>query len=267
MPSPFPGMDPYLEHPGLWGDFHDSFITYIRQSLQPNLPEPYFAQTGTRLWVETSRRPIGPDVQVRRRPDTEYGQESGAGGTATAVAAEPVVISVPHDEHREPFVEIRSADGNTLVTVVEVLSPANKTSGEHGRGLYLEKQLEILNSKVHLVEIDLLRGGEHTTAVPLDYALEKTGPFDYHVCVHRFDRFSDYVVHPIRLQSPLPTIEVPLLPGDKPVRLDLQSVFNQTYDTGPYRRCVHYGQSAIVPPLSEAQSTWAQGLVATSRSR
>ncbi|HUG93672.1 MAG TPA: DUF4058 family protein [Planctomycetaceae bacterium] len=265
MPSPFPGMDPYLEHPELWGDFHDSLITYIRESLQPALPEPYFAQTGKRLWVETTRRPIEPDVQVRRAEGSAYEPTFGTGGAATALAAEPVVITVPHDEHREPFIEIRSADGNTLVTVVEVLSPTNKTPGEHGRGLYLEKQQEILDGKVHLVEIDLLRGGEHTTAVPLDWALEKTGPFDYHVCIHRFDTYSDYIVHPVRLQSPLPTIDVPLLPGDGSVRLDLQDVFNRTYDTGPYRRCVHYGESEIVPALSDAHARWAADLVLRAR--
>jgi Protein of unknown function (DUF4058) len=40
MPSPFPGMDPFLENPGIFSDFHDSFITYLRENLQANLPPP-----------------------------------------------------------------------------------------------------------------------------------------------------------------------------------------------------------------------------------
>src|SRR5262249_42468208 len=137
-----------------------------------------------------------------------------------------VVISVPHDERRETFLEIYAlqAKGDRLITTVEVLSPSNKTLGEHGRELYLRKQHEMLNSQVHLVEIDLLRGGIPSTAVPHERAVERSGPFDYHVCIHRFDHFEDYLVYPIRLEERLPEIAVPLLPEDAPVLMDLQAI-------------------------------------------
>ncbi len=39
MPSPFPGMDPYLEDPAFWEDFHDRFVTYWSDVLNGSLPD------------------------------------------------------------------------------------------------------------------------------------------------------------------------------------------------------------------------------------
>jgi hypothetical protein len=262
MPSPFPGMDPFLEHPAHFPGLHDSLIVYMRETLQSRLPEPYYAETGDRVWVEVSKRQLGPDVKVLR-PNEETPAGDGTGGLALATAAEtrtkPVVIHVPHDEHREVFLNIfTNLDGNErLVTSIEVLSRANKTPGEHGRDLYLKKQQEILDSKINLVEIDLLRGGIHSTAVPLDRALEKIGPFDYHVCLHQCDRWEDYFVYHFMLEDSLPEIAIPLLPGDRPIAVDLQTLFERCYDTGPYRRRVRYQNNATIPPLQPEQGQWA----------
>ena len=108
-----------------------------------------------------------------------------------------------------------------------------------------------------LVEIDLLRGGVHTTAVPLDRLEAQAGPFDYQVSIHRSDRFEDFLVYPIRLEEPLLEIAIPLLPGDPDVRIDLQAAFNRACDTGPYRRRVRYSESTPVPPLRPDQAEWA----------
>jgi hypothetical protein len=259
MPSPFPGMDPFLEHPDIFPDFHDSFIAYLRESLQARLPSPYIAALGRRAWIEVSERFIGPDVQVVRSHVTPT--ESGA-GSAVAVAerprTQPLVIHVPHDERHEPFVEVYHGQGTDrrLVTCIELLSLTNKTPGEHGRDLYLRKQREVLDSKVHLVEIDLLRAGKHTTAVPQHRLAMVTGEFDYHVSIHHFDNLEDYFVYPIRLNEALPEIVVPLLPGDVAVPLDLQAVFRRTYDAGPYNREINYRQDAPVPSLSPAWQSW-----------
>lgn len=266
MPSPFPGMDPYLERPDVFGTLHDNMITYIIESLQPRLPAPYFADTGRRVWVEMSHRMIEPDVNVRRVAENGGDDAGGAlaVATATLVCAEPVVVTVPHDEHREPFVQImaQTEEGERLVTLIEVLSPTNKTPGSKGRDLYVRKQQEILDSPIHLVEIDLLRGGEHTTAVPRAFALRKTGPFDYHVCVHRSEHFEDYLVYPIALPMRLPTVGIPLLAGDPDVPLDLQAVFDRCYEIGPYRRRIRYDREEPVPPLSPAQGEWAKSCLA-----
>jgi hypothetical protein len=258
-------MDPYLEHPEIFPDFHDSFVAYLREAVQPKLPEPYYAAIGRRAWIEISERYIGPDVNVlRAEPDRPASRSAVAVITR---ASEPLVVHVPHDERQEPLVEISMGRGSDrrLVTSIEVLSLTNKTPGEHGRDLYLRKQREILGSKVHLVEIDLLRDGQHTTAVPLDRLVKVTEPPDYHVCIHKFDNLEDYFVYPIMLQQPLPLVKVPLLPGDGEVTIDLQQVFQRTYESGPYSREIDYRRDVPIPPLSAEQATWAAQILALIR--
>lgn len=278
MPSPFPGMDPFLEHPDFFPDLHGSLNVYVREALQASLPEPYFAVINERLWVEAGKRIVEPDVDVVR------GGEAGRGGVAVAAPARstPLVIRVPMQRIRQKFVEIRmrhKTDGERVVTSIEILRPSNKSRSGRGREEYLRKQREVLNSDsrnvgfgrdgmrkqrevlasdVHLVEIDLLRGGEHTTAVPLARLKKRAGSFDYHICVHRFETIDEFHVYPFRLEDPLPEIAVPLLPGDGDVRVDLQQVFNRAYDSGPYRRRVPYDPRALVPALSAKRLTWVR---------
>jgi hypothetical protein len=259
-------MDPFLEQPERFPGFHDKLITYLSELLQPKLPDPYFADSGRRAWIEVSERFIGPDVQVLKpRQAKERPEERNAGGVAVEVppSTRPLVIHVPHDERSEPFIEIYTGrrSERRLVTTIEVLSPSNKAPGEQGRELYVRKQREILQSKVHLVEIDLLRAGEHTTAVPQHRLLAKAGRFDYHVCVHRFDRFEDYLVYPIQLAEHLPEVAIPLLPGDPSIPVDLQAVLDRAYDAGPYRREIDYRAEAPFPPLPPEQEAWAAGVL------
>ena len=269
MPSPFPGMDPYLEHPEIFPGLHDRLVAYLSEALQPVLPSPYYADMGRRAWIEVTERYIGPHVNVLRKRSRDTHVKSGNGGVATAArtATRPLVIHVPHDERREPFVEIYAGRGKNrrLVTTIEVLSPSNKKPGEEGRDLYLRKQRELLKSQVHLVEIDVLRGGEHTTSVPHDRLVAKAGPFDYHVCVHQFDNVEDYLVYAIQLAEPLPAVSVPLLPGDGAVPVDLQAVFTRSYDTGPYTREIDYLRDRPVPPLRPKQARWAKQCLAKAR--
>jgi hypothetical protein len=266
MPSPFPGMDPYLETPEIFPDFHDSVITYLREALQANLPAPYFAALGRRVWIEVSRRSVDPDVQIQRaRVGVQLPRSAVAGSSAIATQpiARPLMVKVEHDEFREPFVEIytRTDEGKRLVTSIEVLSLSNETPGEQGRELYVRKQKEILASKAHLVEIDLLRAGEHVSAVPLEAAIAVCGAFDYHVSVHRFDDQETFFVYPIRLEEHLPPVAIPLLPSDAPITLDLQAVFDRCYDAGPYSREVRYGEDRIIPALDPDQATWLDAIV------
>lgn len=267
MPSPFPGMDPYLEDADMFPSLHGNLVFAIQELLQPQLPEPYFAKTNERVWVEMTARYIEPDVDVFASPRRPKRARPERGGIAVADArrVQPVVVTVPHDEHRETQVDIWTRRGSEkrLVTTIEILSPSNKIPGQHGRDLYLKKQREILDSQVHLVEIDLLRGGEHTTAVPREWAVSKAGPFDYHVCIHRFDNLEDYFVYPIQLADPLPEIEIPLLPGDGDVRLDLRAAMNRAYDAGPYRREIDYAQDKITPPLRPPLAKWAKSVVSS----
>jgi hypothetical protein len=256
-------MDPYLEHPDIFPDLHDRLNNHLSEAIQALLPPPYFAVIGRRVWVEVSKRYIGPDVQVAypTRPAKLGAAESGCVALAPS-RTKPKVVRIPHDERREPFLEIYvgSSGDKRLVTTIETLSLTNKTPGEHGRELYLKKQREVLASRTHLVEIDLLRAGEHTTAVPLAEALAETGPFDYHVCVHQYDKLEEYFVYAIRLEDRLPEIAVPLLPGDPAVPVDLQAVFDRCYDAGPYRREIDYANPEAAPPLGE-RAEWARNLL------
>jgi hypothetical protein len=259
-------MDPYLESPDWFPNLHDGLITFLVGALMRRLPENYYARSRQRIWLEYTGRQIEPDADVLHSgPGTPRwrGAEGGVAVAEEVELAEPVVIPVEmseHDPFEEPFVEIHRRDGSDdrLVASIEVVSPANKTLGNPGRAKYLAKQGDVLAGQAHLIEIDLLRGGTHATAVPRELALEKAGPFDYHVCVHRFDRPNDFFVYPIRLEQRLPGIAIPLLPGDADVSLALQAVFDRAYDEGPYYRVVRYGESPIIPPLRPEQLEWVK---------
>lgn len=293
MPCMFPGMDPYLEDPGIFTDFHDRYIAYLSESLQRALPEPYYASLGRRTWIEIAERLAGPErwgdyeradgSERRRRPDPSpppgarqasdndrpfsvgpgawnAGDEAGSPESAGGA----VLVCVPHEEHAETMVEIYVGRGKQrrLVTSLELLSPAAKSVDDRARDLYLRRQREILEGTTHLVEIDLLRGGALTTAIPEIWLRRSVPPCTYHVCVHRFDRFQDFFVYPIGLRDPLPEIRVPLLPGDGDISIDLQAVFRRTYEAGPYRREVDYRQAVPPPLLSAADSRWVRERVA-----
>lgn len=259
MPSPFPGMDPFLEHPDFFPDLHASLITYMREAMQQRLPAGYFAAIGQRVWVDVEQREIEADVHIRR------GRRTGNGGVAVAEPGfgRKVVIEVPHDERRETFIEIRRSR-TQVVTAIEILSRSNKTSGRHGRVLYLRKQREILDSQTHRVEIDLLRNGQHTTAVPLYELAARCRPYHYHVCVNRYDRFEQFVVYPIELCERLPTFEVPLLPEDPEIQLALQAVFHRAYDAAAYDRDLDY-ESDLVPTFDAETTAWLRARITTWR--
>jgi hypothetical protein len=263
-------MDPFLESPDWFPNLHHDLIFCIKETLQTRLPPGYYTQSNQRVWMEYSRRYVEPDTEIvhsGRRP-----RKRGRGGVAIAELrpAEPLVVSVEIVEHgpfQESFIEIRRRRGREiqLVTSLEVLSPSNKTPGNPGRQQYLNKQSEVLNGEVHLVEIDLLRGGTHTSAVPRDLAEARAGRFDYHVSVHRCDQPKDFFLYAIPLVQKLPVIAIPLLPADPDVMLDLQAVFDRAYDAGPYSREVDYGSDPIVPRLRPDRAKWVAGRIKARR--
>ncbi len=262
MPSPFPGMDPWLEGPDIFSDLHNRLITVLCDAVNVSLPAPYFAAIANRIWIEESERRIEPDIDILRPPQANGipAGTNGSGGTALMTATtevRPVVIRMPLDEITEWFLEIHAAPGGErLVTSIEVLSRSNKTQRNNGRRLYVKKQRELLRRKVNLVEIDLLRTGLHTTAVSLDRARSQVGFFDYHVCVHRFSKREDFELYPIQLPQRLPRIAIPLLPESADVFVNLQDALATCYERGLYSRRVHYDR-ACDPPLNAEQQSWA----------
>jgi uncharacterized protein DUF4058 len=263
MPGPFPAMDPYLEHPARWPGLHQSLITYTRETLNTLLPPRYAAEIGERLYITQPSRSIYPDVTVWQRRPPETG-ESGRGGTAVAVAAAadpPWILTLEPVEIREVFIEIFPIeDQSRLVTVIQVLSYANKTRGSEGRELYLRKQQELLQSTTSLIEIDLLRAGEHTVAPPREEVLLRCGRWDYLVSLHRGGTGRVFEGWSILLRNRLPRIAIPLADGDPDVVLDLQPVFDRCYDTGPYARRLDY-RTDPEPPLAGEDAAWADALL------
>jgi hypothetical protein len=261
-------MDPYLESPDWFPGLHSSLITFMKGALQYTLPAGYYAESGQRVWLEHTRRHTEPDVEVVRSGRGRQKRRRSADLTLLTEPGEagPVIVTVEMTEHgpfKELFLEIRQRRGKAIqiVTSIEVLSPSNKRRGNPGRAKFLEKQRETLESETHLVEIDLLRGGVHTQAVPRDLVVAQAGPFDYLVSIHRFNRPNEFVVYPIALPQRLPEIAIPLLPGDPDVSLGLQSAFEQAYEVGPYRREIEYGKDPILPRLRPEQAEWAASVL------
>lgn len=266
MPSPFPGMDPWLEGRGVFPDVHNRFIAEFSAALNAVIPPPYFTAIGTRVVIEGDApdRFVEPDVDILKPPGANGSHGPAGGGgvvTADAVEVTPVTVHVPRDEFTEWLLEVRTGEGDEqLVTTIELLSRSNKRAGGEGRAEYVRKQREMRERRVNMVEIDLLRGGAHTTVVPLAAAVRKTGPFDYHVCVYRPDQPEDLQVYPIRLPQRLPTVVVPLAPGSPGVTVNLQVVLDRCYDVGLYTRRVTYPKPCD-PPLAAEQQAWAEGVL------
>jgi hypothetical protein len=271
MPSPFPGFDPYLEAPDIWPDLHDGLAAEIRAELNRTLPAPYYARLEMRPEIgildEESRRVV-PDVTVVRPTQPPISS------TATAVLSGPrteasaaVELTVAVEPIRHAFVEIRDPSrGHKLITLIEIASPSNKRPGPDRRA-YVQKQCEVLDGDANLVEIDLLRGGRRLLPnLELEqFVASLDPPPDYLVSVNRSWRrigaLMDYQLFPISVRETLPCIPIPLKENFSEPTLDLQWVFNQAYDRGPYRRGAVDYRGAPNPPLSESDSAWAYELV------
>jgi hypothetical protein len=216
MPSPFPGMNPYLEQDDVWHDFHKKIIPAIAERLVAQVRPKYIVKIDEHVYVHE----IEPDAAARRflgRADlsvasAERVSPSTGGRAASSVAEASVEVRLPADDvERLAFVEIRDRRNRELITVIEVLSPANKRPGAD-RELYLNKRREILGGPVHLVEIDLLR-----TARPLPL-LER--PDCVHsILVSRSEERPYARFWPIALQDRLPIFPVPLTAADGMLRL------------------------------------------------
>ena len=252
MPSPFPGMDPYLEG-SLWTTVHFSLSAEIVRQLAPRLRPRYLVLPAERFVMETPEGvaitvgDIYPDVGVAKRGPAPPVEQAGA-VTAAPLRIPTVIPSpIPH-----VTIEIRDVANRELVTAIELLSPTNKR-GE-GKEEYLAKRRRILLSTAHLMEIDLLRRGQR---VPMTEALPAA---PYFVFLSRAEQRPLTEIWPIALDDPLPAVPVPLLPGDDDVALRLQEAFDATYDLLGYDLAVDYREPPEVPLGSEA-AAWAEKLL------
>jgi len=253
MPSPFPGMDPYLEG-AEWTSVHIELSSEIARQLAPKLRPKYIVRTAKRFVTEMpdditiATGNVYPDGSV-----SDSVQEDTVSYRATIPPplhlATVMPARIPH-----VTIEIRDVADRELVTAIEVLSPTNKR-GE-GYQEYLDKRRRLLYSTVHLMEIDLLRKGRR---VPMQQPLP---PAPYFVFLSRAEKRPILEVWPIQLDMPLPVVSVPLLADDPDETLDLQLALNTIYDALNYDLSVDYTQPPEVPLEGEEVAWVAEQLQA-----
>jgi hypothetical protein len=250
MPSPFPGMNPYLEQDDVWQDFHQSFIPLVREVLTAQVQPNYVVRVEEHLYIHELP---GEERRFLGRSDVSIPPAPLPGRRPAGVLEAPCFARVPDavDIERQSYLEIRDRRNRELITVLELLSPSNKRPGSD-REQYLAKRLQVLRSPVHLVEIDLLRGGPR---LPLDDLPD----CDYYAMVSRAEERPRVGIWPVRLRDPLPTIPVPLRAGDADARLELQLLLHRLYDAAGYAGFIYTGTPQ--PPLTPADQAWAAQLV------
>lgn len=255
----FPGMDPYLEDPAIWRGFHHRLANEIADRLNPNIGPKYYADIELHTTFEEvhvgKNRPMIPDVAIVA-PARELAGLLGA-SVAVADPAEneaPVRRAVSVTPVTLRSVHIYVTDTDELITSIEILSPYNK----RGEGLaeYRRKRSSLLASDVHLVEIDLLRGGQRVGSEvqgpPLDEA-------DYILLVNRGYDINPGVwsdIWPATIDKPLPKLPIPLDPPDPDVYLDMNAVVRTIYERAAYERRIDYRQPVPPPTLRPAMATW-----------
>lgn len=255
MPSPFPGIDPYVENPEFWSEVHNRLIVAIADSLAPILrpryrvaieKRTYFSEAGESLLVGIA------DVAVlNRRSELTRSSEAIA---LTERHKRPVQVTVPMPEEvRESYLKIREVADGQVVTVVELLSPKNKRPGV-SRSAYERKRQQVLASNTHLIEIDLLRGGTPmplATEVPLSC---------YYILVSRVEQRPLADLYAFGLQDQIPLFSIPLKANEPEPEVDPQTLFNEVYDRAGLDLVIDYSQSPN-PALSQEDAAWVDRLL------
>ena len=251
MARPFPGMDPYLEGE-MWQEFHQTLANAIRAQLMPQITPKYVALLAKRFTIEYpaldllggSGRSVYPDVHVSSASPSASGQILAAPGGTTA----PTIELPGYEEVPQLSIEIRDIAERRLVTVIEVLSPANKIGA--GAREYQERRATLLRALVHLLEIDLLRIG---TRIGLR-GVPPTAP--YYLYLSRWERRPYTQVWAIQLPDRLPVVPVPLLSPDPDVSLDLQAALDACFALVPYDLLLGYDQPPPPPELAPEEAGW-----------
>lgn len=254
MPSPFPGMDPYLEHPSLWPDIHNSLITAIRDELSPQVAPNYYVGLERRAYlfkpddIVFVGRPDVSVVQPRRQPAVP---EMAVVAEPAAVAELAAVYEVDlpmAEEVSESFLEIREVSSGRLITLMELLSPVNKISDE-GREQYIRKRADVLRTWTSLVEIDLLRAGKPMPMVGPDVES------DYRILISPGWRRPHARLHAFSLRQPIPEVSIPLQEGEDEPALALNDVLHSLYNRARFDLRLDYSEPPV-PPLSDTDAEW-----------
>jgi hypothetical protein len=255
MPSPFPGMDPYLEG-YMWPDVHHELATIFKRLLVPLVRPNYAVRIEVSMYNDrVPAHELGimfPNVEIIRPqpPSNRLVRE-----TADTVAIAPALLFIPltiMTQVRQASVQIRDVASNRLVTSIEILSPSNKR--EPGMTAYLAKRDELRLAEVHLLEVYLLRRGKR--AWP-----QENLPATAYLATLIRARHIQAEVWPIGLRERLPVLPVPLRQPDADVPLDLKRALDIIYDESDYPLTLDYGQPPPEPTLSEEDAAWAAACI------
>jgi len=247
MPSPFPGMNPYLEQEDAWHDFHERFMPSVADRVAAQVDPHYIVKIDEHVYIHEMSR---EDQRFLGRADVAISQRRpGEQQPGPAVLDAPMECCLPTvDIERVSFVEILDRQHRQLVTLIELLSPANKRPGPD-REQYLTKRNEILASPAHFLEIDLLRGGHRMPGEGMPHC-------DYCVLLSRLETRPRAGIWPVGLRERLPVIPVPLRHPDPDAQLDLQAVLHDIYDRARYGTYIYDGLPN--PTLTADDSAWAR---------
>ena len=177
MESPFPGMDPYLEHPSLWPDVHNRLIAALADDLSERVAPRYYVGLERRTYLLKT-----DDLVFIGRPDIAVASAAEVSVLAPQPATSVTVLEVEvpmQDEVSENFLEIHEVKTGKLITILELLSPVNKLH-KQGREEYERQRGYVFRSWTNLVELDLLRAGDPMpvvgTQVQSDYRILMSVP-------------------------------------------------------------------------------------------
>ena len=253
MPTPFPGMDPFLEQPELWPDLHNSLIPALRNDLAPKLRPRYYLTIEERLYlaeIESKTLTGRADVAIVGSPQAISTPAPVLERDQSAVMM--VELPIP-DQIRETFLEVRETGVNKVITVVEILSPTNKRPGP-GRNLYQQKRLNLLNTQTHLVEIDLLRAW---APMPMGGAGHQA---HYRILISEAEQRPMARLLLFSIRQPIPRFRLPLQSDDEEPEVDLGRLLRDLYDLAGYDLRLNY-QAEPPPPLANDDAAWVNNLL------
>jgi Protein of unknown function (DUF4058) len=245
MNNPFPGMNPYLEQPEFWSDFHTQLVTALARVLIPQVLPKYRVVTEKWIYQIADAATIGigrPDVTVQQRRGEPSKRAIAIAPAATST--QPIQVKLPlPEEVQQAYLEVRDVATQEVVTTIEVLSPANKRSD--GRRKYALKRQAVLGSLTHLVEIDLLRDGEPLPILP------PSPVSHYRILVSRSDTRPMADLYAFNLGDRIPDFPIPLRLEDTEPVINLQAIVNELYEQLGYAYFIDYTNPPPPPWLSE----------------
>jgi hypothetical protein len=142
----------------------------------------------------------------------------------------------------EEYIEIRERKDGKLVTLIDVVSPANKATAT-GRAAYLDRRRSAKEAGSNIVEIDLVLQGPPM----LDYSREGLPEWDYAVTVTRSTQPDRYEIYTASLEKRLPRFRLPLASDDRDMVVDLQAAFTRAFELGNFGEQIDYRCEPDVP--------------------